>query len=136
MVSPEEQSSETPGIGSGPAPTFAAAMAWPEVTATEVAYEPEAARRLSEVDSVFVHVTLANSRPNMEATLELNTPAGSAYEVKRVRLAGSSSGQEVLTFELAVAGTSVDLSGLSGRWSTKLFLDGTPLSTSSFELLP
>jgi hypothetical protein len=106
----------------------------PRVGTVEVAYEPEAARGLTEVRSVNVRLRVSGIVGQGQVAAEFLAPGPAVYERRTLRVEAEPTEERELIFRLPVAATNIPVHGLSGAWEVRLFLDGAPLTTATFTL--
>lgn len=108
----------------------------PPVTASSsCAADPEGAVSASELRWVKCSVEVLNAFEAAEVAMEFIAPGGFAYERRSANVGGSPE-RQVVEFELAVAGTMIDLNRMHGHWSANVFVDGEVAASSSFEVTP
>ena len=106
----------------------------PRVGRADVTYVPEGARGLSEVTSVEVRLRVSGIAGSASVDAEFLAPGPAAYEKRTRTVEALPTEERELVFSLPVAGTNLPLHGLSGTWEVRFFVDGVPLTTTSFTL--
>lgn len=96
---------------------------------TALATAPRTAIRLAEVRDLEVDVTFAAGCPAESVTIELVSPQGKTYEVRR---ASAQQGHAALS--IPVAGSAIALRGLAGRWTVRTLLGGQLAHETGLEL--
>lgn len=99
-------------------------------------FDPDGASSISEVRRVLISASVIGVAGPRGVTLELLTPSGDVYERQVETLFGSAFEPQQVEFDLPVAGTFIDQSGLSGRWTALLHLGDEPVAVGTFELQP
>ncbi|MBU8894790.1 hypothetical protein DRW03_26980 [Corallococcus sp. H22C18031201] len=88
------------------------------------------------LDEVRIQLDILNLAAAGKVEVEFVAPDGLPYE-KRARAVEAAAGEPVsVSFTLPVAGTAIASSGMTGVWGVRFFLDGAPLTTTSFTLEP
>jgi hypothetical protein len=95
---------------------------------------PVSSVSLSAVRTVEVQVQIAGIAAGTEMVVEFRSPEGLPFERRTVTI--QSAEEQILTFELPVAGTLIDTAHLAGRWSARVFTGGVQRSSIPFEILP
>jgi hypothetical protein len=109
----------------------------PDLAATTgVTLEPAGALSVSGVNRLLVDVSVVGAPGPRELALEFITPSGDVYRRSARPLPGSAFDTQTEQFELLVSGTNIDLGSMSGSWTARVLLDGSPLTTRTFELAP
>lgn len=109
----------------------------PELSATlEATLDPAEARTTAEVRRVLLSASVIGVAGPRGVTLELLTPSGDIYERQLETLFGSAFEPQRVEFDLPVAGTFIDQSGLAGTWTARLNLGDEPVALRTFELQP
>ncbi|MFP2956573.1 hypothetical protein ACLEPN_01760 [Myxococcus sp. 1LA] len=93
-------------------------------------------RGLLSVEQVDVDVTVSGVRGRHQVSVEFVPPSGLPYERRSAEVDARVDEARTVRFSLAVAGTAVATSGMSGTWQARFFLDGAPLTAASFTLDP
>ncbi len=106
----------------------------PQVGVVEVAYEPAQARGLTEVRSVDVRLRVSGIVGEGQVDAEFLAPGPAVYERRSLRVEAEPTEARELVFRLPVAATNIPAHGLSGPWEVRLFLDGAPLTSTTFSL--
>jgi hypothetical protein len=115
-------------------PVRATAPLPPRVGVASVTYVPEGARGLSEVASVEVRLRVSGIVGTAAVDADFLAPGPSAYERRTLRVTAVPTEERELVFSLPVAGTNIPTYGLSGTWEVRFFIEGTPLTTTTFVL--
>lgn len=109
----------------------------PALSATTcLSYQPATETRISTVRSVIACAKVVGAEGRRTLAVEFIAPGGFPYERREKELKGSAFETQLIEFDLPVAGTMIDTSRMSGKWSARFFLDGQPLATRTFDLLP
>ena len=66
---------------------------------------------------------------------EFLAPGPSAHDKRSLRVEAVPTEERELVFRLPVAGTNIPVHGLSGNWEVRFFVEGAPLTTTSFTLV-
>jgi hypothetical protein len=119
-----------------PLPAIELIKPLPVIFAPSVAADPAGAIKLADVGAITVHVVVKNAGGPHEVSVEFVAPGEINYQRKAVTIDGPVDQEKIVDFELPVAGTMITQQKLSGVWSARLFLDGAPMSTPTFELTP
>ncbi|MBJ6765575.1 hypothetical protein JGU66_32890 [Myxococcaceae bacterium JPH2] len=91
---------------------------------------------METLDEVRIQLDILNLQGAGRVEVEFVAPGGLPYE-KRARAVEAAAGGPVsVSFTLPVAGTAIASSGMSGAWGVRFFLDGAPLTTTTFTLEP
>jgi hypothetical protein len=109
----------------------------PELAAsTALSPEPAGASRIAELQRLELGVSVVGAEGPHELAVEFITPSGDVYRRSAQPLSGSAFETQAVSFELLVSGTNIELGNMSGTWTARVLLDGTPLATRAFELAP
>jgi hypothetical protein len=109
----------------------------PELSAAlEAALDPVEAHSTAEVRRVLFTASVIGVAGPRGVTLELLSPSGDVYERQVETLFGSAFDVQRVEFDLPVAGTFIDQSGLAGMWTARLNLGDEPVALDTFELQP
>lgn len=100
------------------------------------AQESGASRRIGELRQLVVVADLEGVTVATEVSLEFITPDGTPFEVQRAEAMAAPDDLQRFSFSLPVAGTLIDASALTGRWTARLLVAGVPLAEQTFELEP
>ncbi len=106
----------------------------PLVGRADVTYVPEGARGLSEVTSVEVRLRVSGIVNTASVDAEFLAPGPAAYERRTRTVEALPTEERELVFSLPVAGTNIPTHGLNGTWEVRFFVEGAPLTTTSFTL--
>lgn len=97
---------------------------------------PSTAQRVSDVREVILELDVIGAPDEVELSLELLQPDGSAYEARSAPVGGNAFTTYRAQFIVPVAGTAIDRSNLSGTWNANFLMTGQPVASTTFELLP
>lgn len=131
---PETPGSEGTLSPANPVTTHAAAPSPIKVTA-EAAVSPADISSVSDVRFVTVDVQVIAPGAGNTLAVEFVAPGQRAYERRDFPLTGSDAPQ-LLTMTLPVAGTAIDLHQMVGTWNARVYVNGLPQASASFELTP
>ncbi len=97
--------------------------------------EPLNTTQVSELREVHVTVDVSGVDPS-ELALEFVSPEGDVFERQTARLTERRTVAQSVEFLLPVAGTLIASTQRVGTWQARLFHDGAPVQTLSFEVTP
>ncbi|HYO52334.1 hypothetical protein [Archangium sp.] len=106
----------------------------PLVGSADITYVPEGARGLSEVTSVEVRLRVSGIVGSASVDAEFLAPGPAAYEKRTRTVVAVPTQERELVFSLPVAATNIPIHGLSGTWEARFFVDGAPLTATTFTL--
>ncbi len=100
----------------------------------EVLFEPPSARGLTEVTEVTVRLRVSGLPGRGTVDAEFLAPGPSVHDRRSEQLVAEPTEERELRFRLPVAGTNIPALRLSGPWEVRFFLDGAPLTSTTFTL--
>jgi hypothetical protein len=106
------------------------------VVTPSIVFDPPTATRISEVNSVTLHVVVKNAAGPHQVIAEYVAPGAIDFERRVAPIDGPMDQEKVVDIRVPVAGTLIDLQKLTGTWTIRLFVDGERFSTPTFGLSP